>query len=248
MVSLSCEAEHPQAQETIHAALAKSDSLYSHWPKKWGSNHCLWQEQSHPGWICLTWKANPDYTVSLAIWKIPACKYSYMSQILKYQKIKTVRIFFNLFGYFDTQECCPRQVPHNHRAQCDLSGLCLHGQKGLCKKILYKKCLCLWHHFPSLTKQHSSYLCPVIQGRNPLLWWWDILMGKMSGYNNSEALWCSSWAIITTLSRKVDQLTEKHAWGIIVEKNTLLLMTFYRNFYSEGISNTLNAGQREHCR
>lgn len=93
MVSLSCEAEHPQAQEAIHAALAKSDSLYSHWPKKWGSNHCLRQEQSHPGWICLTWKANPNYTVSLAIWKIPACKYSYMSQILKYQKTKTVRIF-----------------------------------------------------------------------------------------------------------------------------------------------------------
>lgn len=56
------------------------------------------------------------------------------------------------------------------------------------------------------------------------------------------------WTIITALSRKVAQLTEIHAWGIIVVKNTLLLMTFHRNFYSEGILNLLNARQREHCR
>lgn len=102
MISLSCEAEHLQAQEAIHAALAKSDSLYSHWPKQWQSNHCLQQEQSHPAWICLTWKANPNYTVSLTMEEISVCKYSYTSPTLKYHQKKNSKnccLFFFFFIY-----------------------------------------------------------------------------------------------------------------------------------------------------
>lgn len=54
-------------------------------------------------------------------------------------------------------------------------------------------------------------------------------------------------SIITALSRKVAQLAEIHTIGISVVKNTLL-MTFHRFFFSEGILNILNAGQREHYR
>lgn len=241
MISLSCEAEHLQAQEAIHAALAKSDSRYSHWPKQWKSKHCLQQEQSHPAWICLTWKANPNYTVSLTMEEISVCKYSYTSPILKYHQKKTSKncclfFFFSSIWLFWYTELLSKAGGSNHRAQCGLSGLCLHGWKGLRKIILCKDCLCLWQCFPLLTEQHSSYMCPVIPGRSSLLcgetshWW-----GKCQGKITVKLFDALQWAIITTLSRKVDQLTEIHAWGIIVVKNTLLLMTFYWNFYSEGI-------------
>jgi len=56
-MSLQYEIEHLHAQEIIHAALAESDSLSSHWSKQQGSKHCLWQTK--PGcWDCLTFKAN----------------------------------------------------------------------------------------------------------------------------------------------------------------------------------------------
>lgn len=71
---------------------------------------------------------------------------------------------------------------------------------------------------------------------------------KRHGEITAKFLSSLEWTIIIVLSRKVAQLTEIHAWGITVVKNTLLLMTFYMNFYAEGILNILNARLWEHCR
>lgn len=142
-------------------------------------------------------------------------------------------IFFYLFGYFDTQNCCSRQLPHNLRAQCGLGCACMEGRD--CVKLSYAKNARAYDTVSHHWQNNTVPTCALwFKGENPYYagepshWW-----GKCQGKITVKLFDALQWAIITTLSRKVDQLTEIHARGIIVVKNTLLLMTFLLKFFAQ---------------
>lgn len=229
----------------------------AHSPVKTTEVQTLPYAETKPCWLHLSYmKSKPKVHTQPHNITGPSLSIQLQVSYLEKHKIKIVRAFFflHLFYYFDTQRCWPGQVPHNHRvgsqpwpSRCSAWSVWAvpAWREGIMQKWSYAKNVTSqhWHDNPAYTSA---------------LWF----KGEAPYYAGETTHWlrkCQSkltakffdalqWTIITALSRKVAQLTEINAWGIIVVKNTLLLMTFYRNFYSEGILNILNAGQREHCR
>lgn len=161
----------------------------AHSPVKMTEVQTLPYAETKPCWLHLSYmKSKPNVHTQPHNITGPSLSIQLQVSYLEKYKIKIVRAFFFapilLLWHAEVLARAGAAQPQSGLPAVALVLLCVVCLGCACmegrdhaKMILCKKC-----HFPALTRQPSLYLCPVIQGRSPLLRWWDCtLIEKMSG-------------------------------------------------------------------